>query len=182
MLLQCVVYSVSQDKIINNSYYLETDNLPISGLDPDLKIYGYYTEFSEPPFDSRGWTLVITKSRVDSPHPNYPSLLTYNITYSQLRKSNELLYLAVDNEETNANEQLLPAISSYSKRQRSLKLLNKKSKGFSLTTVEDEFLDIMDTIADAMDDNADNAAQMYDYIKNNPTLVPDFDAGWTTTI
>jgi len=182
MLLQCVVYSISQGIIIDHNYIFETDNLPIQGLDPDLRVYGYYTEFPEPPYDSRGFTLVTTKTMIDSAHPVYPDLLTYSITYSTDRKSDELLQIAVDNEEQNANELLLPAIQSCSKRQRALKLLNKRAKGFSLSDEEDEYLDAMDDIADAMDDNADNANQMYDYIEANPILVPDFDEGWTTSI
>lgn len=183
MILQCVTYSISQGAIINPNYYINTDNLPITGLDPDYKVYGYYIPYAEPEYDSRGWTLIITKTMIDSPHPIYGSnLLTYEVTYSLQRKSDEELYLAVDNAETNANEQLLPAIASTSKRQRSIKLLHKKSNGFTLTQDETDFLDLMDEYADAMDDNADNADSMKDYIEANPTLVPDFDAGWTTSL
>lgn len=183
MILQCVTYKISLGAIVNHAYYIETDNLPIQGLDPDYKVYGYYIPYPEPQYDPRGWTLIITKTMIDSPHPIYgTNLLTYEVTYSLQRKSNELLYLAVDNAETNANEQLLPSISSTSKRQRSIKLLHKKSKGIELEQDEDEFLDLMDEYADAMDDNADNADTMKDYIESHPNDVPDFDAGWTITI
>lgn len=182
MLLQCVVYSISQDEIVNHNYMVETDNLPITGLDPDLKVYGYYEEFTPTPIDSRGQILVITKTRIDSPHPNHPDLLTYAVTYATQRKTDEELRLAVDNEEQNANNQLLGVSSLTAINLRRGKLLHKKSKGFSLTTEEEAFMDYYDILADAMDDNADNKDSMYDYIENNPTSIPDFDQGWTTEI
>jgi len=182
MLLRCYVWSIAANDIINNNFIVETDNLPIVGLDPDLKVYGEHIPFPEPPFDSRGWNLIIVNSRNDVPHPLYPDLLTYATTYSLERLSNELLNLSVDNAETNANEQLAPTISYGSKRQRYNGIIHRKTNGSNPTAPEDAFLLNMDDIADAMDNNADNADSMYDYIDANPTLVPDFDAGWTTTV
>lgn len=182
MKLRCVVYSISQNAIVNNNYLVETDNLPIQGLDPDLKVYGEYIPYSQPPYDSRGWKLIITNTRDDSPHPTYPDLLTYEITYTLERLTNPELYESVNNQEIYANEQLAPSITFGNKRQRYNRIIHKKLNGINPSIKEDAFLLDMDDIADAMDDNKDNADLMKDYIENNPTLVPDFDAGWTTSI
>ena len=66
---------------------IETDNLPIQGSDPDLKYYGEYIQYPPDPFDSRGWELIVTNTRDDSPHPVYSDLLTYDITYDFERLS-----------------------------------------------------------------------------------------------
>ncbi len=182
MILRCYVYSISQDKIINYNYPVETDNLPLAGLDPDLKVYGEHIPFPEPPFDSRGWNLIITNTMKESAHPTYPDLLTYEITYTTERLTDEQLYSSVDTMETYSNELLAPTISYGGKRQRYNGIIHRKTNGTNPTTKEDSFLLEMDNIADAMDNNSDNADSMKDYIDNNPTLVPDFDAGWTTEI
>ena len=182
MLLQCVVYSISLDKIINPNAMIETDNLPIQGQNPDYKVYGYYTEFPEPNYDSRGFTLVVNRTRIESPHPTYPDLLTYSVTYSLVRKTDDLLKEAVSNEEHIANEQIQPAIMSCVLRQRAIRVINKKADGLTLDAAEEALLLSQNTISGLMEDNAVNKEQKYAYIDANPTLIPDFDSGWTTSI
>lgn len=183
MLLKCVVFSISEDRIINYNYIVETDNLPIQGLDPDLKVYGEHYTNSEPPYDSRVQTLDILKSMVDNPHPTYPDLLTYQVTYDLSRKTNAELNDAVDAMEAYVNNILLPEDKGrVGKQQRYLKILNKRAQGIPLNTVEETLSLSMDTVADAMNDNADNADQIKDFIENNPTAIPDLDSGWTETI
>lgn len=181
MLLRCVVYSISLGEVVNNNWIIETDNLPLGSLDPDLKVYGEHIPYPEPPFDSRGWELIITNSMNDDPHPVYPSLLTYQITYALNRLSNEKLYESVDTMNIWADNQLMPNTIGGSRRQRQNKLLNKKILA-PLTQDEEDYLDEMDNIADYMDSNADNADQMKDFIENNTTSVPDFDYGWIISI
>lgn len=183
MILQCVVYSISEDRIVNYNYGVETDNLPISGLDPDLKVYGTYYTNSIPPYDSRTQTLIITKLTIDNPHPTYPDLLTYQITYSLQRKTDEELYSQVDAMEAYVNSLLFPETDSrLGKQQRYFKILNKKVQGIPTTTDEDNLSSLMDSIADAMDSNADNADLIKDYIDANPTLIPDLDSGWIISL
>ena len=182
MKLICKVYSISQDIIVNDVYIVETDNLPIKNSDPDLKYYGVNTIDNTGGYDMRGYDKSITEEMIESAHPSYPDLLEYRITITAVRKSNEDLYLVVDSLEYSANEQLAPNKTYGHKRQRQNRILNKKAGGTNPTTEEDEFLEAMDEIANAIDDNADNADSMKDYIEANPTLIPDFDVSWTISI
>jgi hypothetical protein len=187
MKLKCVVYSISEGKIINYNYEILTENLPIQGLDPDLKVYGFYYTNTEPPYDSRTQTLNIIQNMVESPHPVYgtadPNLLTYQVTYDLERKTDEELYFQVGLMEAWANNELLPAEQGrLGKQQRNQKILHKKIKGLSLEQWEEDLIEEMDTISDAMDQNSDNADQIKDYIDANPTLIPDLDSGWITSI
>lgn len=184
MLLRCAIFSISLNAVINYDYYVQTDNLPIVGLDPDLKVYGEYFTNSPLPFDSRGQREIITKSLIDNPHPTYPSLLTWQVTYSVEKLSDELLQQSVDNMEVLANDQLAPNSKYGSKRQRYNKIQRKEVKGITLTQDEEDYLDMMDAFADAMEDNADNADNMYDFIElhTGDNEIPDFDSGWTTSI
>lgn len=180
MMLRCWVYSISEGRVINPNYVVNTDNLPIQGLDPDVKVYGEYFTNSSLPYDSRTQTEVLTETMVDDPHPVYgTNLLTYQRTYSYDIKQQAELFLSVDNAEENANNQL-PALAS--KRQRYMKILHKKVKEITLTQEEEDFLDLNDQVADAMEQNADNAEQIKEFIVANPTQIPDLDSGWTTSI
>lgn len=182
--IDCILYSISQDAIIDFNFNVNSDALPLTGYDPDLVVYAENTPYSEPEYDSRGFTIITTGTRMANQHPAWPDLLEYRITYSTLKKSTNDLYLAVDNMEAWANEELAPNNIYGSKRQRYNKLLHKKEKGLALTPDEDDYMDMMDTIADAMDDNNDNADQMKDFIESHigDNQIPDFDAGWTTKI
>lgn len=181
--LRCRVWSISLNDFVNQNFIVNTDNLPIQGLDPDLKVYGDYEPYGEPPFDSRGYKLVTTEERQESAHPIYNNgLLTYSITHSLQRLTDAEIFTSIDNMEAWANDQLAPPINLGFKRQRYNKVLHKKVKGLTLTTEESDFLDDMDEISDVMEDNADNAQSMKDFTENNPTLVPDFDSGWTTSL
>lgn len=185
--LRCVVYSISEDRIINNNYIIITENLPIQGLDPDLKVYGEYYLNQEPPYDSRSQTLNIVKTRVESSHPTYgaqdPNLLTYEINHQVIVKSQSDLYLAVDQAQQNANnlldfnEGITEAI-----KHRNQKILHKKIQQLPLAQWEDDLNDLMDNVADAKDENSDNADLIKDFIQNNPNQIPDLDSGWKTSL
>jgi len=181
MILRCVVYSISQAEIVNANYEIETDNLPIQGLDPDLKVYGEYKTNSPQPFDSRCMIEIITM--VESAHPIYTSLLTYQITYSSQLLTNPELQISIDNMESLVNQQLMSYINSASEQQIALRLHHKKIKGIGLTQAEEDFLDLMDQYGDAMDENKDRKDELYDLIEDHPEqLVAQIDLGWTTEI
>ena len=183
MLLRCIVYSISQDEIVNANFMVETNNLPLQGLDPDLKVYGEYYTNSQQPFDSRCYKEVITMTRVESAHPVYPSLLTYQITYSSVLLTNTELQDSINNMESLANQELMSYISSASEQQITLRLHHKKIKGIGLTQEEEDFLDLMDQYGDAMDQNKDRRIELYDLIEDYPEqLVEQIDLGWTTSI
>lgn len=180
--INCILYKISTDTIIDYNFIVNSEALPLTGYDPDLKVYAKYTPYAEPSYDSRGWILVITGTRIETPHPIWTDLLTYEITYSTQRRTNAALYLVVDDMLALADNQLLPANICLGKQQRTFRIHRKEYKGLTLSPQEEALVDEMDLIANAMDDNADNADAMKDYIDANPTLVPDFDAGWTTEI
>jgi|SRR3972149_5159202 len=183
MILRCVVFSTSQNQIVNANYEVETNNLPLQGLDPDLKVYGEYKTNSPQPFDSRCMKEVITQTMVESAHPVYPSLLTYQITYSSQLLTNPELQISIDNMESLANQQLMSYINSASEQQIALRLHHKKIKGIGLTQAEEDFLDLMDEYGDAMDENSDRKDDLYDLIEDHPEqLAAQIDLGWTTEI
>lgn len=181
--LRCRVWSISLNDFVNQNFIVNTDNLPIQGLDPDLKVYGDYEPYPEPPFDSRGYKLITTEQRQDQAHPIYNNgLLTFSITHSLQRLTDAELNESVDNMESWANNQISSPTLLGFKRQRAQKALRREAKGQNLTNDELELLNSMDDIADIMEDNYDNAQDMKEYIANNPTLVPDFDSGWTISL
>lgn len=181
-MLRCWVWSISQNDYVNTNYIVNTDLLPIQGLDPDLKVYGEHIPYPPMEIDSEISQLGITQQRLESPHPLYPSLLTYQITYSEVLRPQAELLVAVDNREALANDMLAQPILLGSKRQRYNKLLHKKVKGLSITQDESDFMDSMDELADAMQDNADNAESIKEWIIDHPGETPDITTGWTTSL
>ena len=177
-LVPCILYRISTDQIIDYDCELNSDYLPPSGLDPDLEYYAKYEPFPEPEYDPRGWRLIVTSVRVESSHPTWPALDKYETTYSLDRRTDEELKASVDTMQAWADEQLCP-INHASNETRVKKIYHKKIKGLPTEQWEEDLVDAVDNIASKMDDNSDNKDIMYDYIDANPTLVPDFDDGWT---
>ncbi|MCJ7802750.1 MAG: hypothetical protein MUP82_10385 [Candidatus Marinimicrobia bacterium] len=181
MLIPCILYRISIDTIIDFDTQLETTSpIPPTGLDPDLVYYAKYKPYVEPEYDPRGWLLVVNSMRKEIPHPDEPRLNQYETTYSLERKTDFELEESVDSMEAWANDQLCPS-NHNSNITRVSKVHHKKIKEMPIEDWEGDLTDLVDNIADKMDSNSDNKDLMYDFIEANPTLVPDFDAGWTTS-
>ncbi len=177
MLIPCILYKISTDEIIKFNTFVNSELLPVLGLNTDLEYYAKYVPDVQPAYDSRGYKLITLSVREQIQHPDYP-LNRYTTTYSTERLTDEQLKVSVDNEEANANNQLT-VINHQANQTRVAKIHHKKIKAEQTTPAEDALADQLDEIADKMDDNADNANNMYDFIEANPNDVPDFDAGWT---
>lgn len=183
-LIPCILYKKSTQTIIDFDTQVSSDALPVSGLDPDLEYYAKHTPFLEPEYDNRGFRLVETGELKTTPHPNWPDLKTYEITFdTEKRTTLELKASVLQAHELADNQLNVFYTNSDSKNKRAQRVQNKKLKGLTPTAKEEALLDEIDALGDKLDANADNAETMNAYIEvhTNDNLIPDFDAGWTTS-
>jgi len=182
MNIRCYVFSISENKIVNYNYGVDSNSLPIVGLDPDLKLYAEHFTNSEAPIDSRVLISVLTEGRVEQAHPVYPSLLTYQKTYSTQRRQLTELIEAIREAENSANETLFPYVGRVAKLTKAHGINAKKIAQIALDSDEQALSDEMDSLMDAMNDNADNAQDLIDFAEANVNNIPNLNDGWVTSI
>ena len=107
MSLPSVLIKKSTGEIIKHADYPRIDMALVEGLDPDLEWLLKYEPFAQPDYDSRLFTLVRTEAITTTPHPDYVHLNQYLITFATERRADADIVLAIENAETNANEQLV---------------------------------------------------------------------------
>ena len=107
MSLPAVLIRISTGEIIKHDLYPREDMELVVGLDPDLKWLLKYTPFTQPDYDSRIYKLIRTEEITEIAHPDYPHLDQYKITFGTEKRPDEDIILAIENAETEANEQLV---------------------------------------------------------------------------
>lgn len=180
-LIPCILYRKSTASIIDFDTQLNSDSLPVSGLDPDLEYYAKHTPYTEPEYDGRGFMLVKTGEIKTTAHPDWPDLKAYEITYSLLKRTTAELNESVLQAHELADRTLRSVYkNSDSKSVRAQRVQNKKLAQITTSPKEDALLQEIDELADKLDQNADNADLMYDFIEahEGDQQIPDFDDGW----
>jgi len=103
-----VLIRKSTQEIIKHADYPREDMEPVEGLNPDLEWLVKYEPYVQPDYDSRTYNLETVGTITTTPHPLYPDLNQYTITYSIERKEDDEILEVLDNLEAQMNETIIP--------------------------------------------------------------------------
>ena len=132
-----------------------------------------------PNYDKRTHTLVKTEDNSDTPHPTYPHLKQYLITYATQKRSNAQIVDEVTLAEEEANKAILSNKNRFKILAIGLAILERKAEGQNVTVKMQNVLDLITAKATNMWFN-DTEADAKKAIAN-ANGVPDLDANWNTT-
>ncbi len=175
-LVKCIIYRKSTHEIINYNYVVSSEQLPPYGLDPDLEVYAYNIPYPEPEFDARLMKLIVNSAITNTPHPAYPQVKQYLVTYSEEIRPNNELIIAVKNEEKAANQGIYNGYDMIELNTKGHVINSKRIKKETLEPWEIEVGQIMETIAAKIQNNFDIREQKIAAINSNQSF--DIDAGW----
>lgn len=166
----------SSVEIIKRGEYPNIEMEPIQGLDPDLEWLLVYKPNIEPEYDPRIYVLQTTESITDVPHPQYPHINQFRVTFLHVKRQPEEIQVAVNQAESLANESLL----TYDKRLKILTLglavLCRKTSGMTLTQKEQAVFDQVVALGTRIWKNDAQARQLSAEITLGGT--PDLDKSW----
>jgi polyhydroxyalkanoate synthesis regulator phasin len=171
-----VLIRKSTGEIIKHADYPREDMQPISGLDPDLEWLIKYKPFVAPDYDSRIFVLNQTEEMTAIPHPDYPLLNQYRITFSTTKRVVDEIKVSIENAEREANENIFPYAKQLKILTLGLGVLFRRVEGMTLTTKETAVKDKILKLAVNVWKN-DQALQ--NKIKElTAGLEPNIDEGW----
>lgn len=176
------IWDTIQEAYVDDNFYaLDTTLLEsgIIGLPSTQTAHAEYIPEPIPSYDSRGWNLVITNIRLETAHPVYSKVKTYQITYSLSRKTNAEIIKAITDAEADANNQIMPFADQSKKLNKQNRLMRKKLNNQKLNSNEEAFMAGMDELQEKFELNEANAEAKIAYTEAHATLVPDFNTGWT---
>lgn len=171
-----VLIRKSTGEIIKHADYPRIDMEPISGLDPDLEWLVKYQPYEAPDYDSRIYILRTTESITTEPHPDYPHLNQYQITFSTVKRDAPEIITAIENAENDANSQVFPYIRQLKVLALGIGVLFRRVEGMTLTAKETAIKNKCMTIAMNVWKNHDAAKAKIDQV--NAGLEPEIDAAW----
>lgn len=174
-----VLIRKSTGEIIKHADYPRLDMEPIAGLDPDLEWLVKYTPFIQPDYDSRIFILQTTESITTQPHPDYPHLNQYQITFSTVKRTAAEITEAIVNAENDANNKVFPYMKQLKVLALGLGVLFRRVEGMTLTAKETAIKNKCLTIAQNVWKNHDALTAKVNTV--NAGLEPQIDEGWTVT-
>lgn len=152
---------------------------PIDGLDPDLEWFVQYEPFVQPDYDPRVYVLNITKEILQTPHPQYPNLNQYKITYSLVKKANTEIEQSLVNAEQVANQNLLPLDKQLKLLTLAIAVLFRSVGGLQLNQKETAIKNkLMDVAVKIWKNDATFLAKKTSIEAGNEVNI---DSDWTTT-
>lgn len=176
----CVLIRKSTGDVLNyNAIYPRADMGELIGLDPDLEYLVKHTPFDEPNYDSRIYMLVVNQGPGDGLnefHPDYPHLRQWRITYSTQKRSDEEIKENVRNTEELANSQVFPNTKQLKYLALGLAVLNRKANGATLTTKEENLLQLIHQKALNIWENDSTMRNKIQLVEAGQE--PDLDDGW----
>lgn len=177
--MQAVLIKKNPDnsvEIIKRGEYPNIEMAPIEGLDPDLEWLLVYTPFVQPDYDPRIYLLNQTEEITLTPHPDYPHLNQFKVTFNLVKRSQPDIETAVANAESLANESLLPYEARLKLLTLGVAVLFRKTEGLALTPKENVIKDKVVAIGTRIWKNDANAKAMISAIASGAE--PDLDASW----
>lgn len=175
-IVKCVLYRKSNQQILNFNYMVNDEDMPPQGLDPDLAVYPYYYPHPEPEFDSRLFVLQVNETISETPHPDYPQVGRYEVTYTEVKRDTEVLKLEVKNAMTRANQTIY---NGYNMTEITVKMgaiMEKRYAQQELEAWELEIVAINKEIASKIQNNYDIYEQKIADI--DAGLPVNIDEGW----
>lgn len=174
--VKCVLYRKSNQQIINFNYMVNDEYMPPDGLDLDLAVYPYYYPHPEPEFDSRLFILQVNETISETPHPDYPQVGRYEVTYSEIKRDPEELKIEVQNAMTSANQSIYNGYNMNEVVIKTAYVLDKKINSEVLATWENEILSLNKEIAAKIQNNLDICKQKLADIDAGKPI--NIDEGW----
>lgn len=177
--MQAVLIKKNADQtveIIKRGEYPNLDMEPVQGLDPDLEWLLVHEPFVQPDYDPRIYMLEQDEVITSEPHPVYPLINKFKVTFRLVKRTSLEMQTAVTNAESNANEQMIP----YDRRLKILTLglavLCRKTQGLTLTIKEQALFDQVVALGTKVWKNdANMKAKIADI---NLGLEPNIDTQW----
>ena len=174
--MDAVLIRKSSGEILKRDQYPRTDMQPVAGLDPDLEWLLVYQPYIAPDYDPRIYILDQNEAITALPHPQYPLINQYLVTFALTKRSNDEIELSISQAEQMANENILPGDQQLKITILALATIIKKQQGLSLNDDEQATIDQLMSIAENFWKNdAEAKAKIADIIANKQ---PDIDASW----
>lgn len=171
-----VLIRKSTGEIIKHADYPRVDMALVEGLDPDLEWLVKKELFVAPDYDSRIFILNQNESITTEPHPDYPHLNQYQISYSTEKRPDEDIVVSVENAERQANETIFP----YQKQLKTLLLglgvVFRRAEGMQLTSKEQGIADKVTEMAVRVWKNDQALKDKIQEITDGTE--PNIDEGW----
>lgn len=80
----------------------------LQSLDPTIELLGVNEPYARPTNDERISLITQTEGYIDTPHPTYPQIKQWQITYVVTAKSIDEISAVIDDLEANANQSTIP--------------------------------------------------------------------------
>jgi len=171
-----VLIRKSTGEIIKHAIYPREDMGEILGLYPDLEWLVKYIPFERPEYDSRLFILEIMEEVTQEPHPEYPHLNKYNITYGTKKRTDEEIIAHIENAAIEANEQLVDSRTGIEVFMAAIAALIKLSDSLQIDTKEQRILDKALESADKIWKNKDQLQSKIQQLADGEE--PDIDSQW----
>jgi len=185
MSVPAVLIQKSTKQIIKEDLYPRADMQPVQGLDPDFEWLIKYTPYSEPPYDSRIYTMKdvtpIGDELVNCPeHPNYPGLKAYTHTFVPERRPDADIIRSIENAEKEANNGVFSEAVHKDALAFMINSVHKDAKGYELTAEEQDQIDKLAIVTVNLAKNLDTKENKIAQVEAG--LVPNIDAGWEKSL
>lgn len=176
-----VLIRKSTKEIIKHDFYPRSDMQPVQGLDPDYEWLIKHIPFAEPPYDPRIYIMVTQLPDLQfldefQEHPSYSGLREYRITFSPEKRSNDEIIMAIENAEKSANDIVFSESEHKDAFSLMLSTVRKDAKNIELTADEQLRLEKVDSVAEKISKNRDNASIKIAQVLANHE--PNIDEGW----
>jgi hypothetical protein len=174
--MDAVLIKKSTQEIIKRADYPRADMQPVIGLDPDLEWLLVNQPYDAPEYDSRIFILNQNEAITAIPHPQYPLINQYQITFALEQRPKEDIELSVKQAEQMANSSILPQDEQLKATILALATIIKKQQGLTLEDDEQAIIDNLMAIADNFWKNSAEAASKIADIAAGKQ--PDIDSSW----
>jgi len=131
-----VLIRKSTGEIIKHADYPRLDMALVEGLDPDLEWLVKFTPFIQPDYDSRIYLLSTTEEVTQTPHPDYPHLNQYRITFATVKRQASEIETSILNAENEANSQVFPYMKQLKLMALGIGVLFRNVEGMTLNAKE----------------------------------------------
>jgi len=176
--VKILIWNTETNKAINENYLIDSENLPIQGLDPKYKAYIYHIPFPPAPIETRKFIAVTTRTRVEELHPIYGVYPTYLETYGEEIRSNEELIIEVENAKKAANQSINNGYDMDKIIESMIVVNDKKIKKNSLEAWEVEIETLFLNIAAKKQNNEAVKDAKIAQINAGLGADVDFEQGW----
>jgi len=163
-----ILYDTVNNYILSRNVTVSTEFYP-QGENPDYKYFIPYEPFTVPNYDDRYYDLSLKETPLNSQHPTYPLYKEWFVEHILTKRSNDNIYISVDNACRLANASLI----DFDLQAMAFAIIIKK---IELTTDELQILSNWVDVGNKLTNNRQLAINMKSQISQGQE--PDIDVGW----